>query len=176
MRIPRFSTAPIVALALAGAMVPFVASAHNIQGSVQVDCTHQTVKVHVTNWDGNVEIKKLSNAHLTERMPSSPNSVVTFSTSEIGGNGDYTVGRQNHPNDPTPVRFNVSCTEPTPAPTPTPTSTPTPSPTPISTPRPTPTPTGTSTESPVSTPTPTTEVEGTVTPSLPHAGHPPVGA
>jgi hypothetical protein len=106
-------------------LTPLTVSAHHIQGSIAANCVAGTVSVTVSNWSGNVEIKKLPSGPTTEKAPSAPNSTVVFSIAAIGGNGNYTAGRQGHPKDPTPVSFSVHCTAATPAPV---NTTPTPSP------------------------------------------------
>jgi LPXTG-motif cell wall-anchored protein len=116
-------------------VTPQIASAHHITGSVNVSCNAKTVSVSVTDWTGNVEIKKTPSGPVTEKAPpssaaTSSGATVTFTIASIGGNGNYTVGRQFNPTDPIPQKFTVNCTTPTPTPTPTPTHTPTPTPTP----------------------------------------------
>lgn len=137
----------IVAAMAAVFLLPITASAHHISGSIVVNCDQGTVSVTVASWTGNVEIVKKPVGPVTEKLPASQNATVVFSIASIGGNGNYTAGRQNNPTDPVPVAFTVECSVPT--------SSPSPSPTPSSTPTstPTPTPTGTPTSTPSSTPT-----------------------
>jgi uncharacterized surface anchored protein len=126
----RFGAAALLAGVSLLLLTPLSVSAHSISGAPTVNCVNATVSVTVTNWTGNVEIKKQpSGLPITEQMPAGPNSTVVFGIASIGGNGVYTVGRQGNPTDPTPVLFTVACSTPTPIPTATATATPTASPT-----------------------------------------------
>ena len=174
MRSVPKAPAALAAVLAALAYNVVAASAHHITGTIEVNCHADpaTVRVTVTAWSGNVEIKNLSTRHLTERAPSKSDATVVFTVKEIGGNGHYTAGREGHPDDPTPVAFTVDCVTPRPTPSPTPSPTPTPTHTP------TPTPSPTDGQSPGSTPSPTSAAGGnggvlaaaTTVPGLPDAG------
>ncbi len=102
------------AICLGSAASSVTASAHVIpSGGVKVSCADSNVVVNVTNWSGNVEI--VGNGNTVDRAPvfTSPGAgSATFTLAEIGGNGNYTAGRQNNPTDPVPVHFTVECNTP----------------------------------------------------------------
>ena len=96
--------------------VPLLASAHHITAVPQVDCVAQTVTVTVTQWVGHVQIINLATHQVTNKLPnldSNLDGTAVFMIAEIGGNGNYTAGRQEDTvgNDPTPVPFTVNCTK-----------------------------------------------------------------
>ena len=96
---------------------PLFASAHIITGNtVNVDCVAQTVTVTVTAWVGHVQIINLATHKVTNKAPTLDANLsggAVFTIAEIGGNGNYTAGRQEDTvgNDPTPVPFTVNCTK-----------------------------------------------------------------
>ena len=101
-----------------GARLPALLPSVNPNG-ISVDCATSTLTVAVFNWPAGskVEVQKQPSGPTTDTAPL--NGVATFSLSAIGGNGNYTAGRQDHPTDPVPVAFTVDCSLPSPSPTPT---------------------------------------------------------
>src|ERR1700730_15543555 len=100
-------------------VTPLFASPHIITVAPQVDCVAQTVTVTVTAWVGHVQIVNLGTHQVTNKLPTldaNLSGTAVFTIAEIGGNGNYTAGRQEDTSgaDPTPVAFTVNCTKPQP--------------------------------------------------------------
>ena len=113
----------LAATALVG--LPLTASAHNITGGtagVDIDCTEAppVVSIFVDHWDVTTAVVITRTSPLpaadfgkvTKKNPAASTDKVTFVIADIGGNGDYTAGRDGHPTDPKPVPFTINCPPP----------------------------------------------------------------
>jgi phage baseplate assembly protein gpV len=125
---PRKWLTSLLASALAASALvalPLTASAHNITGGtagIDIDCDEnpQVVSIFVDHWDVStaVEITRTSPlpaadfGKVSKKNPVASTDKVTFVIADIGGNGDYTVGREGHPNDPKPIPFTINCAPP----------------------------------------------------------------
>src|SRR3982074_2066821 len=125
---PRKWLTSLLASALAASALvalPLTASAHNITGGtagIDIDCDEnpQVVSIFVDHWDVStaVEITRTSPlpaadfGKVSKKNPVASTDKVTFVIADIGGNGDYTVGREGHPNDPKPIPVPINCAPP----------------------------------------------------------------
>jgi hypothetical protein len=117
-------------LGLGTAMLAPAVSAHNITSIVQ-NCVANpaSVAVTVTDWSdippGNIEVTDLSDSTVVgEFAVTSADQTVNIPLSAIGGNGDYSFGREGYPTDPYPVDYTVDCASTTIGTTADPTATP----------------------------------------------------